>query len=91
MGFYVANLGCNRLILGHPWFRTFNPTIDWTSNTLTGETIHIETTAYRDTTELNAIQPPLASFLLRFGGRNCPTWTTWGSSVFYDLERRTQR
>ena len=27
-----------------------------------GETIHIETTAYWDTTELNAIQPPLISF-----------------------------
>ena len=61
MGFYVANLGHNQLILGHPWFHTFNPTIDWTSNTLTGNAIHIETTAYCDTTELNATQLPLPS------------------------------
>ena len=26
--FFVANLGHNRLILGYPWFKMFNPTID---------------------------------------------------------------
>ena len=24
----------------------------------------------------------VAGIVLRFGGRNCPTWTTWGSSDF---------
>ena len=28
--FYVANLGCDQLILGHPWFHVFNPVVDWT-------------------------------------------------------------
>jgi hypothetical protein len=25
LGFYVANLGSDRIIFGHPWFKTFNP------------------------------------------------------------------
>jgi hypothetical protein len=28
LGFYVANLGSDRIIFGHPWFKTFNPSID---------------------------------------------------------------
>lgn len=36
-GFYVANLGWDWLILGHPWFKTFNPAIDWSTSTLQGD------------------------------------------------------
>src|ERR1700689_301414 len=48
MGFYVANLGRDRLILGHPWFKQFNPSIDWRTNTLQGEDIVIETAGYQN-------------------------------------------
>ena len=41
--FFVANLRHDQIILGYPWFKTFNPTIDWTTNTLVGEPIVAET------------------------------------------------
>jgi hypothetical protein len=47
LGFYVANLGSDRIILGHPWFKSFNPSINWSSNRLEGEDIIIETAGYR--------------------------------------------
>jgi len=47
MGFYVTNLGRDRLILGHPWFRAFNPTINWETNQLEGDDVTIETAGYR--------------------------------------------
>ena len=34
------------MIFGHPWFRTFNPTIDWTTNTLQEDYV-IETAGYQ--------------------------------------------
>jgi hypothetical protein len=63
MGFYVANLGRDRLILGHPWFRNFNPVIDWVHNMLTGDKVHIETAGYlskkgNPISELNTAQSP---------------------------------
>ena len=36
LGFYVANLGRDRLILGYPWFTKFNPSFDWKNNVLEG-------------------------------------------------------
>jgi hypothetical protein len=47
LGFYVANLGSDRIILGHPWFKSFNPSIDWRSNQLEGEDIIVKTAGYR--------------------------------------------
>jgi hypothetical protein len=47
LGFYVANLGSNCIILGHPWFKTFNPSIDWNSNCLKGEDFSIKTAGFR--------------------------------------------
>ena len=44
--FFVANLGHDRIILGHPWFKAHNPTIDWTTNTLLGLKICIKTAGY---------------------------------------------
>jgi hypothetical protein len=63
MGFYVANLGRDHLILGHPWFRNFNLVIDWVHNTLTGDEIHIETAGYlskkgNPVSELSTAQSP---------------------------------
>ena len=46
-GFYIANLGNDRIILGHPWFHTFNPTINWEKNQLQGDDIEIETAGYQ--------------------------------------------
>jgi hypothetical protein len=46
LGFYVANIGSDQMIFGHPWFKTFNPTIDWTTNTLQNDYI-IETAGYQ--------------------------------------------
>jgi hypothetical protein len=34
LGFYVANLGRDRIILGYPWFKLYNPSFDWNHNTL---------------------------------------------------------
>ena len=41
--FYVTNLGRNRFILGYPWFREFQPDIDWANGILRGPTIQMET------------------------------------------------
>jgi hypothetical protein len=35
--FYITNLGCDRIILGLPWFQTFEPLIGWKEGTVTGE------------------------------------------------------
>ena len=58
MGFYVANLGRDRLILGYPWFQKFNPTFDWNTNTLQGDQVEIDTAGYRtkQKPKLRAIQ-----------------------------------
>ena len=50
LGFFVANLGHDRIILGHPWFKTCNPTIDWTTNTLLGPKISIKTAGHQKKT-----------------------------------------
>ena len=59
LGFYVANLGRDRVILGYPWFKTFNPDFDWTTNTLKGEEVVVETAGYhsRHSPIVRAIQP----------------------------------
>jgi hypothetical protein len=51
LGFYVANLGSDRIIFGHPWFKTFNPSIDWSTNCLEGDDFNIETAGYRSRTK----------------------------------------
>ena len=47
LGFYVANLGRDRVILGYPWFRLFNPEFDWAKNTLKGDAVEIDTAGHR--------------------------------------------
>src|ERR1700747_380821 len=34
MVFYVTNLGRDRIILGMPWFKMFNPQINWEKGTI---------------------------------------------------------
>lgn len=46
LGFFITNLGHNWIILGHPWFQEFNPSIDWTSNTLVRDSVILETAGY---------------------------------------------
>jgi len=41
--FYVTNLGKDRFILGYPWFRAFNPEIDWINAELKGPKLQMET------------------------------------------------
>ena len=41
--FFVTNLGKNRFILGFPWFRSFNPDINWAEAQLKGPKVKIET------------------------------------------------
>jgi len=41
--FYVSNLGKDRFILGYPWFRKFNPDIDWENAKLRGPQVKVET------------------------------------------------
>ena len=45
--FYVTSLGRDRLILGHPWFRHFNPDIDWPTSSLKGNPVSIKTAGYQ--------------------------------------------
>jgi Retroviral aspartyl protease len=40
--FYITNLGQDRVILGYPWLREFNPEIDWKEGTLVGEGVKLE-------------------------------------------------
>jgi hypothetical protein len=47
LGFYIANLGRDQVILGHPWFKSFNPHIDWTTNQLIGPDVVVQTAGYR--------------------------------------------
>jgi hypothetical protein len=42
--FFVMNLGKDRMILGHPWLRKFNPVIDWKKGTINRK-LDITTTA----------------------------------------------
>ena len=47
LGFYVANLGRDCLIIGYPWFKKFNPNFNWDTNTLEGDAVEIDTAGYR--------------------------------------------
>jgi hypothetical protein len=46
LGFYVANLGRDHIILGYPWFKLYNPTFDWQHSTLQGEDVEINMAGY---------------------------------------------
>ena len=46
LGFYVANLGQDHLILGYPWFKKFNPNFNWDANILEGDAIEIDMAGY---------------------------------------------
>jgi hypothetical protein len=60
LGFYVANLGQDRIILGYPWFKLYNPTFNWQHNTLQGEEVEIDTAGYRSKqTRIRVLQLPL--------------------------------
>ena len=41
--FYVTNLGRDRMLFGYPWFKKFNPNIDWEKSELKGPKVQIET------------------------------------------------
>jgi len=41
--FYVTDLGRDRFIFGYPWFREFNPDIDWPNGMLKGPKVKMET------------------------------------------------
>jgi hypothetical protein len=56
----VANLGQDRIILGHLWFKSFNLVINWTTNSLTGPNVTLETAGYQSKTQayLQILSPP---------------------------------
>ena len=41
--FYVTNIGKDNFILGYPWFRGFNPDVNWANNQLKGPQVKVET------------------------------------------------
>ena len=41
--FYITDLGKDAFILGYPWYRTFNPTIDWGTGKIMGPLVRMET------------------------------------------------
>jgi len=44
--FFVTNLGSDRMLFGYPWFKKFNPDIDWEKSKLKGPKVKIETLLY---------------------------------------------
>jgi hypothetical protein len=40
--FYITDLGSDRIILGYPWLRTFNPNIDWPNCKLVGPKVKMK-------------------------------------------------
>jgi Reverse transcriptase (RNA-dependent DNA polymerase)/gag-polyprotein putative aspartyl protease len=44
--FFITNLGMDCIILGYPWFRDFNPQIDWTRRVLHGPQPRLEAKWY---------------------------------------------
>jgi len=44
--FFVTNLGSNRMLFGYPWFKKFNPDINWEKSKLKGPKVKIETLLY---------------------------------------------
>jgi hypothetical protein len=45
--FYITGLGSDHAILGYPWLREFNPSIDWTRGAIRGAPVHIETALFK--------------------------------------------
>ena len=45
--FYITNLGKDRLILGYPFLRVFNPRVDWRRGKLLGKPITIQSAMYK--------------------------------------------
>ena len=46
--FFVTNLGTDRILLGYPWLKEFDPPLDWKNGRLKGDQpITIETLSYR--------------------------------------------
>jgi hypothetical protein len=45
--FYITNLGKDRLILGYPFLRTFNPKVDWRKGKLLEGTVKIQSSMYK--------------------------------------------
>ena len=64
--FYVTNLGSDRLILGYPWLRSFNPEIDWPNCQLIGPKVKIETL-------LHGRYPRLREIIAKQGNGVIPT------------------
>jgi hypothetical protein len=40
--FFITNLGADRVLLGYPWLREFNPQIDWAEATIEGGKVHLK-------------------------------------------------
>jgi hypothetical protein len=40
--FFITNLGADRVLLGYPWLREFNPQINWAEATVEGGQVHLK-------------------------------------------------
>jgi len=45
--FYITNLGDDRLILGYPWLRHFNPSVNWEEGIVKEAPVRLETPWYK--------------------------------------------
>ena len=76
--FFVTNLGCDRFILGYPWFREFQPDIDWANGMLKGPAVHMETllfgTLQRAKTWIKSKAPANEDLILEAQQTRCTPW-----------------
>ena len=50
--FYITSLGADCVILGYPWFRDFNPNVDWGQGKVLGAPLRIEMGLFQNAKEV---------------------------------------
>ena len=74
--FYITNLGRDRLILGDPWFKEFNPRINWSKRLLEGASLQLETLSFTRSREvrLHADEVQYPPQLPNYSGTRLPSY-----------------
>jgi hypothetical protein len=52
MRFFIANMGEDCFVLGHPFLSAFNPQVDWSRGQILGPTINILMVEYKQAQKL---------------------------------------
>ena len=78
--FFVTSLGKNRSILGFPWFRSFNPDINWAEAQLKGPKVKIETLLLGTLQQACKLQEQRNAkeqddIIMELSTTVCPLWT----------------